>query len=174
MRWLLPLTLPLGLATPLAAGPATPWHSPSVLSMEWGVFCALYAMDQLPAPGTIAGFMHVPRDEITLHWPEEQIVPAQPGIAFGVRALGQPGLFLPEAEVRVFRPGAKQPETWSTTLSGDGASLAFFRFDSEEELLPGLWRFELHDAGVMFFSVEFEVVPPAAQRDIADACGATS
>ena len=174
LRWLLPFGLCLSLSAPVLAGPAVPFHRPEVARLEWGIFCALSAMDQAAAPGTLSGYMHVARDEITLHWPEEQVVPARPGIAFGVRARASGQIFRPFAEVRLFRPGSAQPETWNTTLSADSDSLIFFRFDTEDELLPGLWRFELHDAGSMLYSVEFEVVPAEARRDLADACGATS
>jgi hypothetical protein len=145
-----------------------------VAEIETGVFCALQAMDQHPAPGTLSGWVHVPTEPITFHWPDRQIVPAALGLAFGVRARMEPGAFVAYGEMRVYRPGSAQPEVWESAFSDLGGSLNFFRFDHAQELVPGLWRFEAWDGAVQLYAVTFEVVPAAALPDIVQACGAIS
>ncbi len=178
MRLLLALvaatTLALSLASPALAGPARPDHAPQVAALEVGVFCALQAMDRMPAPGTDSGWIHVPTSEIRFHWPDRQVVPAALGLAFGVRAQGVPGWATTDAEARVYRPGRSVPEVWDTGLSDAGPSIAFFRFDKDSELDPGLWVFEAWDGDLRLYRVEFEVVPAAALPEIVEACGATS
>lgn len=172
MRLALLLTL---LASPALAAPAEPQAAPQVARLEVGVFCALQAMDRMPAPGTASGWIHVPTSEITFHWPDRQVVPAALGLAFGVRAMGAPGFATSDgAEARVTRPGGTTPEVWSSGISDAGDTLSFFRFDTEDELLPGLWTFEGWDGETRLYHVEFEVVPAAAVPEIVDACGATS
>ncbi len=172
MRLVLLLTL---LASPALAAPAEPQAAPQVAWLEVGVFCAFQAMDRMPAPGTASGWIHVPTSEITFHWPDRQVVPAALGLAFGVRAMGAPGFATSDgAEARVTRPGGTAPEVWSSGISDAGDTLSFFRFDTEDELLPGRWTFEGWDGETRLYHVEFEVVPAAAVPEIVDACGATS
>jgi hypothetical protein len=166
--------LVLALASPLRADPAPPEGGPLVAALQVGVFCALQAMDQRPAPGTLSGWIHVPDHELDFHWPGRQIVPATLGIAFGVKSRLVPGQFSAYGETRVYRPGAAQPEVWDSAFSDLGDQLSFFRFDRADELIPGLWRFEGWDGETQLYSAEFEVVPEAALPEIAQACGATS
>lgn len=162
------------LAAPAMAAPEGPQFGPQIATLEVGVFCALQTMDQMPAPGTVSGWIHVPMSEIRFHWPDRQIVPAALGLAFGVRATGSAGWASIDAEARVTRPGRATAEVWDTGFSDAGSSLAFFRFDTPEELLPGLWVMEAWDGDTRLYRVEFEVVPASALPEIVDACGATS
>lgn len=169
----LALALLMALAAPLRAEPAAPEAGPDVASLRVGVFCALQAMNQRPAPGTRSGWIHVPEEDIDFHWPGRQVVPAQIGLAFGVKSRLAPGLFLP-GEMRVYRPGSTTPETWESSFTDLSDQFGFFRFDREDELLPGLWRFEAWSGTEQLYSVEFEVVPATALPEIAQACGAIS
>lgn len=163
------------LASPALAAPAEPQAGAEVAWLEVGVFCALQAMDRMPAPGTASGWIHVPASEITFHWPDRQVVPAAIGLAFGVRVMGAPGFATSDgAEARVMRPGRTTPEVWASGISDAGDTLSFFRFDTPEELVPGLWTFEGWDGDTLLYRVEFEVVPAAALPEIVDACGAVS
>lgn len=173
MRWIA-LFLALLVAAPAAAEPAPPVPGPLVAKLEVGVFCALQAMDQRPAPGTLSGWIHVPEGEISFHWPDRQVVPASLGLAFGVRALLAPEAVVTAGEMRVYYPGNAVPDRWDSGFSATDPSLAFFRFDDDWELIPGIWRFEAWDGDTRLYSVEFEVVPAAALREISQACGATS
>jgi Domain of unknown function (DUF3859) len=157
-----------------AAEPAHPARAPNVALLEVGVFCALQSMNQRPAPGTVSGWIHVPDREITFHWPDRQVVPASLGLAFGVKARLDPGAVAPFSEMRVYRPGSVQPETWDSSFSDLEPSVAFFRFDHEAELILGLWRFEAWHGPKQLYAVEFEVVPAATVPEIVHACGAVS
>lgn len=173
MRALIALFL-AALAPVAAADPGEPFAAPGVARLDWGVFCAAEAMDRAPAPGTDSGWIHVPRRTLAFHWPGVRQVPAALGLAFGVEAvavLGQPR----SVEVQVFHPGRATPEAWVTTLPDSGPSLVFFRFDTAEELIPGLWVIEARDLGAAvdsapLYRVEFEVVAAAALPEMVQAC----
>jgi hypothetical protein len=168
------LALILALAVgPAMADPAPPQPGPLVAALKVGVFCALQAMDQRPAPGTLSGWIHVPDSVIDFHWPDRQVVPAAVGLAFGVKSQMVPGVFL-SGEMRVYRPGSSTPETWESTFSDTGEQFAFFRFDREDELIFGVWRFEAWEGETQLYATEFEVVPAAALPEIVNACGAIS
>ena len=173
-RFLTLLALLALIASPTFAGPPEPVHAPEIAVLEVGVFCALQAMDQMPAPGTESGWIHVPTSEIRFHWPDRQVVPAAIGLAFGVKATGAPGYVSSDAVARMTRPGRAEPEVWDTGISDAGASIAFFRFDTPDELVPGLWSFEVWDGETRLYHAEFEVVPAAAMPEIVQACGAIS
>jgi hypothetical protein len=162
------------LTAPALAEPALPAPGPLVATIKVGVFCALQAMDQAPAPGTLSGWIHVPDGEITFHWPDRQVVPAALGLAFGVKAQLVPGAFTTAGQMRVYRPGLTTPEVWDTGFGDLAPSFAFFRFDTEDELIPGIWRFEAWDGTTQLYAVEFEVVPAAAVPELVQACGAIS
>jgi hypothetical protein len=163
------------IAAPALADPASPQAAPQIGALRAGVFCALQTMDQMPAPGTASGWVHVPSGDITFHWPDRQVVPASIGLAFGVRATGAPGFSTSDrAEVRVTRPGGKVTDRWSSGVSDAGASVVFFRFDTFDELVTGLWAIEGWDGETLLYRVEFEVVPAAALPEITNACGAIS
>lgn len=158
---------------PLSAEPAAPQKGSDVASLSVGIFCALQKMDQRPAPGTLSGWIHVPEGEIDFHWPGRQIVPARIGLAFGVKSRLAVGLFL-AGEMRVYRPNNTTPEVWNSSFTDLSDQFGFFRFDREDELIPGIWRFEAWAGEDQLYAVEFEVVPAAALPDIAQACGAIS
>lgn len=158
---------------PALAEPASPQPGPLVALLKVGVFCALQAMDQRPAPGTLSGWIHVPDGMIDFHWPDRQVVPAAIGLAFGVKSQMLPGVAL-HGEMRVYRPGSTTPETWDSSFSDIGEQFAFFRFDREDELIPGPWRFEAWEGATQLYAAEFEVVPAAALPEIVNACGAIS
>lgn len=174
MKAILAATLWFALATLAPAEPAAPQISRLISRLELGVFCTPAEMGSAPAPGTASGKVHVPFDDIRFDWPDRQVVPAVIGLAFGVRAELAPGNSVPFGEVRIYLPGRDQPETWGSSFSDLGATFSFFSFDREEELIPGIWRFEAWDGENRLYLVEFEVVPAALAPGLAGSCGAVS
>lgn len=164
---------PAALAGP-GAEPVPPLLSEGIARLEFGVFCAWQQMDRAPAPGTETGWIHVPLDQIDFTWAGQQVVPAVIGMGFGIKATGAPGFATAVGETRVFRPGRAEPEAWASDISEIGPTLAFFRFDRPEELIPGTWAIEGWDRGNRLYRVEFEVVPATALPGLAGACEATS
>lgn len=156
------------------AEPLAPLRLPEIAGLDFGVFCAWQQMDRAPAPGTETGWIHVPLDEIDFTWQGQQIVPAVIGLGFGIKATGARGFATAVGEVRVYRPGRALPETWASDITDFGPTLAFFRFDRSDELIPGRWVIEGWDRDRLLYRVEFDVVPPAALPGIASACDATS
>ena len=163
------------IAAPALADPAPPQGAPQIDALQAGVFCALQPMDRMPAPGTTSGWLHVPTGEVAFHWPDRQIVPASIGLAFGVRVQGVQGFSTSDrAEVRVTRPSGALTDWWSSGISDAGASVVFFRFDTVDELIPGLWAIEGWDGETRLYRVEFEIVPADALPEIVNACGAVA
>lgn len=168
--------LALLLLTPFAAlaKPATPVWVPPIAEISFGIFCAIQTVGEAPAPLTRSGVIHTVAEDPAFHWPGQRSVPASLGLAFGVKSRTTPGITLPFAEMRVFRPGEPSPDIWTSAISDTDPSFAFFRFDTAEELIPGIWTFEAWDAGKRLFRVEFEVLPADQAIGIAAACGGTS
>jgi Domain of unknown function (DUF3859) len=168
-----PFALIALLAGPAMAEPAPPEWTAPVVGLSWGILCLQIEMDRIAAPGTVSGWMHQLDRDVDWHWPDTQVVPASIGLAFGIRAVGLPGTAT-EIEVRLTRPDRPQPETWTGFLSEGDSFFGFFRFDTPEELVPGLWVFEGWDGGSQLYRAEFQVVPAPALPRIAEACGAIS
>lgn len=162
------------IALPALAGPQPPVQAEGIARLDWGVFCAGQAMGRVVAPSTQAGWIHAPRDEIVFGWPEQQVVPATLGLAFGVKVTGQQGWETAVGEARVYRPGRSTPDIWASDITAHAATAAFFRFDQGSELVPGTWVIEGWDRDTRLYRVEFQVVPAEAAPGIAQACGAIS
>ena len=173
MRHLIALVLLLWPAS-LCAKPGAPTWSAAMNGVTFGIFCAIDVTGQTEAPGTTSGYIHTIDATPGFDWPGQRTVPASLGIAFGVQAQSAPGTAMPFAEMRVFRPGVAQPDTWITTLDDISPAFAFFRFDTDAELIPGRWAFEAWDANKRLYRVEFEVVPADQAIGIANACGGMS
>lgn len=172
--WNLTCIAALHFAGAAFAQPAPPEHAPRVAELEVGIFCALQAMDRMPAPGTTSGWIHAANGLLAFHWPDRQVVPAALGLAFGVQARTHPGQAAASVEMHVFRPGSTAPDVWGSSLGETAGSMAFFRFDRPDELLIGTWVFEAWEKDERLYRVEFDVVPAVAMPGIVGACGATS
>jgi hypothetical protein len=168
------LLLLLLLPAAALAKPATPTWSPPIADISFGIFCAITTEGEAPAPLTRSGTIHTVADDPAFHWPGQRTVPAALGLAFGVKSQTISGTTLPFTEMHVFRPGDTTPDIWTSAISDADPSFAFFRFDTEAELIPGPWVFEAWDAGKRLYRVEFEVVPYEQAPGIAQACGGTS
>ncbi|MGL4319553.1 MAG: hypothetical protein ACRCS3_01695 [Paracoccaceae bacterium] len=166
----------LAILWPLAAiaKPATPVWVPPIADISFGIFCAIQTEGDAPAPLTRSGVIHTVANDPAFHWPGQRIVPASLGLAFGVKSQSIAGTSLPFSEMRVLRPNETIPDIWNSPISDIDPSFAFFRFDTEEELIPGIWVFEAWDAGKRLYRVEFQVVPADQGIGIASACGGTS
>ncbi len=167
------LILPLMVLAAMAK-PAAPYRDPALAHITFGLFCAITTTGQTDAPGTTSGWIHTTQDAPAFHWPGQRTVPAVLGLAFGVRAQTQPGIAFPDAEMRVYRPGTERPDIWSSPMSDTGPALAFFRFDTDAERIPGLWVLEAWSGPTRLYRVEFDVVPATTGNPIAQACGGTA
>ena len=156
------------------AKPAAPVWSAPIAELTFGVFCTIQPTGQSEAPGTTSGFIHTIATAPSFDWPSQTTLPASIGLAFGVQARSAKGTAVPYAEVRVYRPGQTAPDFWTSDFSDTDPSFAFFRFDTEQELTPGLWVIEAWDGDNRLYRVEFDVVPYAQSPGIAQACGGTS
>lgn len=156
------------------AKPAAPDIAPPLGTVTFGIFCTIAVSGQTDAPGTLTGFIHTVDEAPGFDWSGQRTVPASLGIAFGVKAQTTLGTSVPFAVMHVFRPGRPLPDVWTAGFDDTDPSFAFFRFDTEAELIPGLWAFEAWDAGKRLYRVEFEIVPADQAIGIASACGGVS
>ncbi len=59
----------------------------------------------------------MPREDVSFHWEDQQVVPATLGIAFGIKATAERGFATAVGEARVYRPGATVPEMWASDIT---------------------------------------------------------
>jgi hypothetical protein len=153
------------------AKPAPPIRAPQLANLSFGLYCAIAVTGRAEEPNTASGYIHLADEAADFQWPGQNIVPAVLGLAFGVKAQTRQGIAFPNAEMRVFQPGRAEPDIWGTGFSDQDSSLAFFRFDRPDELVPGIWVFEAWSGRTRLYRVEFEVVPAAEGNAIVQACG---
>jgi len=148
--------------------------SPAISGLEAGIVCAPVTVGSAPAPDTLAGATHI-IDEEPPFVSVSRRVPAVIGIGFGVKSTASTKSGIDDVLVVITHPpmGADQIRTQSflTAISGIESSLTFYQFDSDYELVPGLWQMAATKDGQPLFSAMFEVVAPQQAPQLAAACG---
>lgn len=160
-----------GLCVPAGAEVLGP-VSPRVSDLVSGLFCAPEDAGRRLAPGTIAGWVHIPAEPIVMI-AEGDVAPTVLGSGFGVRYVLQ-GTGPVTVRYTVVHPpilpSNQTTESWSSqTQAGDEDSF-FFQFDTPEELQPGDWRFSAEVDGEVLFTVGITVRPAADLPDLAHLC----
>ncbi len=141
--------------------------------MTQGIFCEIESVARMDAPGTAAG--HIDLYERT---PEFQwigtVVPAVPGLSFGVRVETPDALSFADTVITLTHPpliGTDITEqTYVTVLGGAGASVNAYTFDLPEELVTGTWTFVARQDGEELYRAEFTVVPASQAPRISAEC----
>ena len=141
--------------------------------LQAGVICAPDSVGFREAPGTITG-----RSHIIEAMPEfvslDQIVPSVIGVGFGIRMQAVAGTPTMPVTVTLRHPpmgsDGTQQQTFTSAISGDGPTIAFFQFDHDYERVEGQWSFEARDGDQLIYRAVFQVVPPQDIPQLADIC----
>lgn len=170
------LALLLALFAPPLAAQTVPADqtSPSVLSFEAGIICAV-APDRIDeAPDTVSGTKHVV-EERPPFVSNSRRVPAVLGVGFGVSAQAVSPNGISNVTMVVTHPpftgSDATRQSLPTRIPGGEPGITFYQFDYDYELALGHWRLTtLSPEGEVLFSVPFEVVPARAVPDLARVC----
>jgi hypothetical protein len=159
----------------LAAAPAMAepvWDPSALAGFDWGIICAAESGDRLEAPGTIAGFIEIYAGDPVIGR-RTLTVPALPELAFGVvltgDADGAEDVFVTVTHPPM-QPSGRTSQSWFTTIPTGERTASFFRFDTAEERVPGLWRFVAMEGDRVIYDAAFEVLDPALMPDFRDPC----
>jgi Domain of unknown function (DUF3859) len=163
----LTIALCLGLAQPVLARPAPPWADLEIGQVSYGIFCISQVSHQESAPDTDLGFIDVLEGTPEIRF-QQQEIPARLGVSFGVLVLAQTSH--DAVRIEVWQPGDSMPESWLGSFAAGLEHYSGFTFDTEAELLLGLWRIEAWDGERRLYSVEFDVVPPSTLPGASSDC----
>ncbi|MDF1872153.1 DUF3859 domain-containing protein [Vannielia sp.] len=127
-----------------------------------GLNCKVEIVGSREAPGTERGSVDV-FDKAPELSPLGTVVPALPGLGFGVRARAADGLTIAGATFRVIHPpfteSGTTEQSWSANYTDDGFSTHLYRFDYPHEMVTGTWVMEATHAGAVLYRVNFTVIP---------------
>jgi hypothetical protein len=171
MRGLAALAVFLLLAGPVLAGPAAPVVSPLLQSFVAGVLCSPQVTGSREAPGTLKGVVMDIAGTPRIVAARQQL-PAVIGLSMGITFDVRTDLL--GVELRSWRPGRDEPEAWTGDFFAGSPNYNGFSFDTSDELVTGIWRFEAWKGPLLLYRVEFEVLSPQAMPGLADLCQATS
>lgn len=139
-----------------------------------GVFCEVPSSGRVEAPGTVAGHIELFAETPEFQW-LTNVVPAVPGLSFGVKTEARDGMVYDGVVLTLTHPqfteSGATAQSYVTMLGGASTSINAYTFDTPEELATGTWSFTATRNGEMLYSALFEVVEPAAAPEIASACG---
>lgn len=168
------LALPvLLMPLPLVAGAGLQHRDPALISLEFGAFCQLTSVDSVEAPDTLAQRVDLLPRTPDIRWPGP-VVPAKPGISFGVRTeTGGAQMYPVTIEVShpPFIGSGMTHQSYVTTLGGEDPSINAYSFDLDEEMVPGSWTIRALFDGAILYEVTFEVVSPESVPMIGQDCG---
>ncbi len=146
--------------------------SPRVSDLVTGLFCAPEEAERRPAPGTIAGWVHISAEPIVMRV-ETDVAPMVLGTGFGVSyMLNGEGLVTLRYTVvhPPIPPSNMTTETWtSQQLAGESDSF-FFQFDTPQEMQPGEWLLSAEADGEPLFTVAVTVLPASDLPELAHLC----
>jgi hypothetical protein len=163
----LTLSIVLLLLSPIGAHAQAP-SIDRVDIVEYGLYTASAERRPVAAPGTATGTV-TPLSNMQ-HTATTRTVPAQLGVRFGFGfiVVGAPlGTQVSIHSVTIFPspglrdPASSQPKTrseydWSTTIGEQ--SFRIYTFDSDWEIVPGVWTQQLWYQGRMLAEQKFTVV----------------
>lgn len=160
-------------AGPLRAEAPRAWADPERLRISYGAFCQMPSVGEAPAEDTLARKIDLIDGVPEIRW-RTDVVPAAPGISFGILSAADDGRVYDPVRIELTHPPfpgtGTTRQTYLTRLGGDGPSVNAYSFDLPEEMVPGPWTFRaIHDDGLLY-EVTFQVVPAGARPDIAGAC----
>lgn len=172
MRLIALVLLPLGAS--VARAEAVADYDPYRFLLTQGVFCEVPTTGEIAAPGTVAGRIELFEEVPDFQW-LTNVVPAVPGLSFGIRTEALDGTVYDGVVLTLTHPAFSDSgataQSYVTMLGGASTSINAYTFDTREELVTGTWSFTATRNGEMLYTAIFEVVPPDAVPEIAGACG---
>ncbi|APX23447.1 MAG: DUF3859 domain-containing protein [Rhodobacteraceae bacterium] len=170
------LAVPALLAMLAGAAPAqTPrsFANDPMILIDHGVICQVAAEGARPAPDTMVGEINLVRQTREMDV-TTRVVPAKPGISFGIKFTLRPDTPPRDMNVIVTHP-AMGPEgvtreSWTASVSGGRPSLNLFTFEFPYELVTGAWTMALEFEGERLMEQHFEVVPELAGAAVLSVC----
>lgn len=155
------------------ADPLPTTLSDTVADFSAGIYCPGAPLRRDAAPGTTSGSINIV-DAPAEFLVETQLVPAVPGLGFGILITLLPGETR-DVTVFVTHPpfggSGDTQEMWTTDFE-DTPSLNGFTFEHGYELQPGAWTFRAEGPDGPIYEITFDVVPPAAAPELAALCSA--
>ncbi|MCO6384991.1 MAG: DUF3859 domain-containing protein [Vannielia sp.] len=162
------LLMSTALALPAAAQEASAdlYINPALVAdVSYGLNCSVEITGSIDAPDTDRGEVDV-FDKSPELSPLGQLVPAQLGLGFGVRARAADGVRITGATFRVFHPPfpgrGTTEQSWLASYVDSSHSTHLYRFDFPYEAVPGTWVMEATHEGELLYRIPFTVVPEAA------------
>ncbi|SFS20456.1 protein of unknown function [Yoonia litorea] len=166
------LVIFLSLATVLPAA-AQIARAAKVDWLEAGVICAPEAIGFRDAPETITGRAHI-IEAMPDFVAQTQVVPAVIGVGFGVKLQATAETPFQPVTITLSHPpmGAEgiSRQSFTSAISGETPTVAFFQFDHGYELVEGTWYFEAREGDQLIYRVAFRIVPPQQVPALANAC----
>ncbi|MGH1416098.1 MAG: DUF3859 domain-containing protein [Pelagimonas sp.] len=167
-RFALPFAL---LVTPhmvMAADDVSP-----VTMLDYGVICDIKLGGTEPAPDTASGVINLidQKKEVDV---ATAFVPAHIGLSFGLRTVLRDETELNGAKMRIIHPpmgpdGITQ-QSWHAPMRGNDPLVNLYSFETDDELVLGLWTFQLIHEGKVLIEQGFQVLPQGSVAEVQQVC----
>ncbi|WP_368184983.1 DUF3859 domain-containing protein [Aestuariibius sp. HNIBRBA575] len=153
---------------------AEDYIAPQIAFLEAGIVCETPSTGTRVAPDTAIGYIDVIEgspDFIS----NSRVVPAVPGIHFGIKASIMGDADLDGITIHTYHPPFKDTglthQQYQTSLAGSGPpSGSYYGLDFDYEVVTGTWVFEAEFEGFTLYRVAFELVDPTLVPELAEAC----
>ncbi|WP_299929768.1 DUF3859 domain-containing protein [uncultured Pelagimonas sp.] len=141
--------------------------------LDHGVICEVTQTGTEAAPETASGVINL-IDQTRVIDVTTQFVPAHIGLSFGLRTKMSADAVLNGARMRIIHPpmGANgiTEQSWAAPMQAGEAALNLYTFEQDDELLLGVWTFQVIFADKVLIEQRFEVVPQGTVPVVQQVC----
>ncbi len=130
---------------------------------EYGLVCDTNVVGSAKAPDTDIGEINIISGTIEFST-SGTLVPAIPGLSFGVKTRAVGDINLEGVTFRVTHPPfigtGTTEQSWQGFIEANRLSAQLYSFDFPSELVTGTWTLAAYQGDIMLYRISFDVIAP--------------
>jgi len=156
--------LALAFAGTFAAAQGNIYSNPDLIDgFEYGLVCDTRVVGTSKAPDTEIGEINIIAGNIEFST-HGTLVPATPGLSFGVKTRAIGDINLDDVTFRVTHPpligSGTTKQSWQGFIEASRLSAQLYSFDLPSELVTGTWTLAAYQGDTLIYRISFDVIAP--------------
>ncbi len=156
--------LALAFAGNFAAAQEEIYTNPDLIGgFEYGLVCDANVVGSAPAPDTDIGEINIISGTIEFS-SRGTLVPAIPGLSFGVKTRAVGDINLDGVTFRVTHPpligSGTTKQSWQGFIEANRLSAQLYSFDLPKEMVTGTWTLAAYQGDILLYRIPFDVIAP--------------
>ena len=156
--------LALAFAGTIAAAQDKSFTNPDLIDgFEYGLVCDTNVVGAAKAPDTDIGEINIIAGDVVFS-AHGTLVPAIPGLSFGVKSRASGAMLLDDVTFRVTHPPligtGTTEQSWQGYIEASRLSAQLYSFDMPSELVTGTWTLSAYQRDTLLYQISFDVIAP--------------